>query len=713
MASPLDSSNSAPYAPSPRLNRACDACRLAKLRCLPDGTSPVGDCQRCSKSQRSCVYAPVKKRKPRARTNTRITKLEGEVRAMMVLLENKDSTDEKSPDCGIPRALPNGVNGVGVVDDAIDTNCSKGSPSFRDADGEFEAGTKVNGPHDASSPRPVPFIPSEVTTGSLDVVQRGILNDDLADELVAAYVKYLNNDYPGVDLPNETKSRKLRSEMPVLWLAVLAAASHGHAPELAIELNGELAQTLGAETFNKGTKSIELVHALHIATLYYNRPTHPSRDLFFQYASTSSSMFFDLSIAHEAGELEELSSNLFDSYRRLLFCYLLSSGLALRLRRPSIVPYNDSVRSALSLLETLGSLNDRRLVRWVELHRVIDETATYFGLSGLNMRIQLSDSQASSVLQTFEEKMGAWMRKCETDFQSDPLMIEYQSHLVTMYEIVLSDGRGLAGDHADKKFHLPPPEATEFTPFTPSKTLIALRCVEAAKGLLDRVIAMDPDRLRWMPNVLFVRMFHGLIILIRLSFQLWAEGFGDSTIQNCSVTDFYVESILASLVGAACDDKYAIPAMWAGKVGKEAKSWSQKLKGVMIGEAEGGWYWSQQPPTELPPLSSSYPMAATTTPQSAGHLSPPWLDAFCGEEATVLEPRQTCEDSSGNPSSEALNLNMPTNATAASFEVPGYSHLIDTTVYGSLTIGNKSILQQFDSDMAEPWMASFASRPGF
>ncbi|RKK67302.1 hypothetical protein BFJ69_g14635 [Fusarium oxysporum] len=595
MASPLDSSNSAPYAPSPRLNRACDACRLAKLRCLPDATSPVGDCQRCSKTQRSCVYAPVKKRKPRARTNTRIAKLEGEVRAMMVLLENKDSTDEKSPDCGIPRALPNGVNGVGVVDDAIDTNCSKGSPSFRDTDGELEAGMKVNGPHHALSPRPVPFIPSEVTNRSLDVVQRGILNDDLADELVAAYVKYLNNDYPGVDLPNETKSRKLRSEMPVLWLAVLAAASHGHAPELAIELNGELAQTLGAETFNKGTKSIELVHALHIATLYYNRPTHPSRDLFFQYASTSSSMFFDLSIAHEA----------------------------------------------------------------------------------------------------------------------DPLMIEYQSHLVTMYEIVLSDGRGLAGDHADKKFHLPPPEATEFTPFTPSKTLIALRCVEAAKGLLDRVIAMDPDRLRWMPNVLFVRMFHGLIILIRLSFQLWAEGFGDSTIQNCSVTDFYVESILASLVGAACDDKYAIPAMWAGMVGKEAKSWSQKLKGVMIGEAEGGWYWSQQTPTELPPLSSCYPMAATTTPQSAGRLSPPWLDAFCGDEATVLEPRQTCEDSSGNPSSEALNLNMPTNATAASFEVPSYSHLIDTTVYGSLTMGNKSILQQFDSDMAEPWMASFISRPGF
>ena len=62
-----------------RSNRACEAYRLLKVRCLSDETSPSSQCQRCRRAKRSCVFAAPQKRRPRKRTDTRVAELEREV----------------------------------------------------------------------------------------------------------------------------------------------------------------------------------------------------------------------------------------------------------------------------------------------------------------------------------------------------------------------------------------------------------------------------------------------------------------------------------------------------------------------------------------------------------------------------------------------------------------------------------------------------------
>src|SRR5271154_3236090 len=73
-----------------QVNRACEACRLLKVRCLPDNTSTSAICQRCKKSGRICIYAAPQKRRQRIRTDTRVAELEREIRAMRSLLTGGD-----------------------------------------------------------------------------------------------------------------------------------------------------------------------------------------------------------------------------------------------------------------------------------------------------------------------------------------------------------------------------------------------------------------------------------------------------------------------------------------------------------------------------------------------------------------------------------------------------------------------------------------------
>lgn len=69
------------------LNRACEACRLSKVRCLVNPGSGSSQCQRCAKAGRQCVFAPPAKRRQRKRTDVRVAELEREVRQLTSLLK--------------------------------------------------------------------------------------------------------------------------------------------------------------------------------------------------------------------------------------------------------------------------------------------------------------------------------------------------------------------------------------------------------------------------------------------------------------------------------------------------------------------------------------------------------------------------------------------------------------------------------------------------
>ena len=121
--------------------------------------------------------------------------------------------------------------------------------------------------------------------GSLDVIDRGIISLDMAEDLLAIYTNELNCHYPGlVVLHGSHSAHALRQEKPVLFLAILAAASLGEDPRLAKTLHEEITRVIAEKVIISGIKSLELVQSLLVTVWYSYPPESPANLQFYQYS---------------------------------------------------------------------------------------------------------------------------------------------------------------------------------------------------------------------------------------------------------------------------------------------------------------------------------------------------------------------------------------------------------------------------------------------
>ena len=77
------------------VNQACEQCRNAKVKCQIEGASQERKCRRCFASDRDCFFASSARRKPRKRTDKRVSELEQKLEEMQNLIAN--SNPSRSP----------------------------------------------------------------------------------------------------------------------------------------------------------------------------------------------------------------------------------------------------------------------------------------------------------------------------------------------------------------------------------------------------------------------------------------------------------------------------------------------------------------------------------------------------------------------------------------------------------------------------------------
>lgn len=144
------------------LNRACEAYRSVKVRCLPGTLGPSPICQRCIKSNRTCVFAPPQRKTQRRRTVTRVPELEKEMQAVRALL---DRTYHR------PQEVSNEetTNATSSLTSSSPGHTSSGQSSAAATGLPISASQPVTG----LTTRPVNV---NTTTAKLDVVDRGIFS---------------------------------------------------------------------------------------------------------------------------------------------------------------------------------------------------------------------------------------------------------------------------------------------------------------------------------------------------------------------------------------------------------------------------------------------------------------------------------------------------------------------------------------------------------
>lgn len=257
--------------------RACDSCRGLKVRCDPNETDPNGPCKRCAKAKRECIFtAPTRKRQKKA--DTRVAELERKIDALTATLSRSAGG----------KLLPEMIAAENVVvraDHSIETPEWKDPMEYRNGDAQGAKRRRVDGIAETDSRRQSFYREIASVTGpigstvddeemELDVIDRSLLTLETADKLLDRYRDELFMHFPALPLARDMTAARFRKEKPLLFLAIIAAASSSMHVALQKELHRETLRQIAKKAVVKGEKSLEIVQAIIAIATWYLPPSH-------------------------------------------------------------------------------------------------------------------------------------------------------------------------------------------------------------------------------------------------------------------------------------------------------------------------------------------------------------------------------------------------------------------------------------------------------
>jgi hypothetical protein len=341
-------SHDSPFAASPaagnpsdpndlKRSRACEACRQLKVRCEPDETSPTGSCKRCAKANRQCIVtAPSRKRQKK--TDSRVAELEKKIDALTASLMARGGQDgDGALDPAIAQAQmaelkqhrdqlyedrqwpPNPRDSISAQGSPAAPRDGAGIKRKISQDYDF-SGRNLTQPRDqamttgsvsdggpGASRGPLPQVPvfpamwndpGKGREGSdaapIDVIERHIVDEKTAYRAFDRYHLEMCRYLPIVVFPPSTTAAEVRRSKPVLFLSIVAAAVGALRPEVQPTLISEVTRVVSDRIVYRGEKSLELVQAVQILTIYYQPPEKYEELNFNQMIHISAVMALDI-----------------------------------------------------------------------------------------------------------------------------------------------------------------------------------------------------------------------------------------------------------------------------------------------------------------------------------------------------------------------------------------------------------------------------------
>jgi hypothetical protein len=409
------------------LNRACEACRISKVRCLVNPDANSTQCQRCAKAGRACVFAPPAKRRQRKRTDVRVTELEKEIQQMRSLLQSKTGTTDDASDhesegeqldeqeLGTEKETPSNVRSNSSVTTATSTN-----PSWPTVPVSNPLALGAPGKGGAKDSVEVKDLLGPVEN---DILDRDVISEDMARELMSIWRNELASACPGITIPRDWTVMELRERKPALFHAVMAAAAHSKGSALSGQLHEETVYLYARSAFIKGEKSVQAIQALLVTVTYYSPSKTPGNLQVYQWVNMAASMALELGLTskprtHEQlprraiRSLQKISSpeELLEHCRLVLLVYIVCAGFSMRLKRPNILQFNSWMVECAAMLEKSKLLDDQRVTAWLKLQRIADEANTAFGFDDASTSFSLSELRMQIILRVFDRRMQDWKK---------------------------------------------------------------------------------------------------------------------------------------------------------------------------------------------------------------------------------------------------------------------------------------------------------------
>lgn len=563
----------------PKRPRACEACRGLKVRCEPDPNNLDGPCKRCAKANRNCVVT-VPSRKRQKKTDSRVAELEKKIDALTASLhaqksgsapggqgsENGLDQDSSNAQRHNPyQQVTNGGYGAPYVGrPEVRGDEWAQYPKASDADKKKQsappmvvAGQKRKQMESRSSVEY--YVPTGAASGAstepsgflvqgnpqkqaqtheyADVVDRGLLTADLASRMFDCYVEKMAPHMPAVVFPPGTTAAEVRKTKPTLFLAILSAASGSNHPELQRVLTKEVMAIYAERIIVNGEKTLELIQALHVSTLWYWPPEHFEELKFYQLIHIAAVMAIDIGMGKKNKSSKVRTAGLWrdhpwrrtpypdsesiEARRAWLACYFLCCNASMGLRRPNLIRWTSFMADCVEVLQHSPAAlpSDKTLCEWVKSQQIAEEVGTQFSMDDPGATITIADPKVQYALKGFERELDKWSSQIQPESASPTLKMT--EHLVNLYMHEIA----MHVDHNVEEFKTPFNEDAfrgngdcHDIALTPAHIDALSVCLTSIDGIFETFLKFDVDTVRCLPVANFVRVAYAVVVLIKMYF---------------------------------------------------------------------------------------------------------------------------------------------------------------------------------------------------
>jgi len=282
-------------------------------------------------------------------------------------------------------------------------------------------------PNNYNERKPIIFDHSDI-----DGKISAIIDHGTAQRLFDHYVNHIVPNFPAVPFPPGTKAQTVRETKPILFLAILASLCFGVGvpAEKQQALARELREVFAESMWKQGEKSLELIQALQVATLWYRPPSNFEQHMFYQMVHMSAIMAIDIGLGKRQSQMKRKWFGSDPPFRALnkvtesvearrawLVSYFLCISITMVLRRPVLLRFNDYMRECIEFLETSPDAlpSDRMLVQHVKLARIAEEIAIQFSMDDPNENLTITDGKVTYGIKHFEKDLREQVRRDSPD----------------------------------------------------------------------------------------------------------------------------------------------------------------------------------------------------------------------------------------------------------------------------------------------------------
>ncbi|KAJ4412877.1 hypothetical protein N0V85_003654, partial [Neurospora sp. IMI 360204] len=451
---------------------------------------------------------------------------------------------------------------------------------------------------------------------------------------------------------------KLRRSRPILFHAVMAAAA-GEVPPVQKILTNELMKRFAEEVMVIGNKSLELVQAIQVATIWYWPPERFEELKFYQLLHIAAVMAIDLGLGRQRQPRGGLRNGIpttirdkimykppppdptsIEARRAWLTCYFLATNTSMALHRPNLIRWSSFMEESVKILETSpeAAPTDKYLCHLIWTHRLADEVGINF-FDDHNSGSSITIPRTQHLLSYFEHKLDEYQKSLPDDMRQPSLMLSFYVLDLYMHEIVWQnespdDGKGPATSIDGQTAWLD-------GNLTPAHVKALSATLEASKHIFDVFLTMEVHSIRCLPAFSFVRIAYAVVILIRIHLSVISPKteLGKVMKKEDIEVEKWIEKLLEKFKATMADDKNRPAAKLFFVLGM-LRQWFQAQKqptwpkGSRTSNAEAGG------PSGAAAIGSTS-TESSSTPSFAGNQSSRKDDAGDKDLATAAGPSRS------------------------------------------------------------------------